>query len=93
MIPATLRRPENKAILEGGFGKFEQEVGRIHLDDSSEEDLKKSAIVEILRDVLNLTARADRMSCASNGIHLRHFRYKFSTYCIQFCHTYTICSI
>ncbi len=49
MIPATLRRPENKAILEGGFGKFEQEVGRIHLDDSSEEDLKKSAIVEILR--------------------------------------------
>ena len=49
MIPATLRRPENKAILEGAFGKFEQEVGRIHLDDSSEEDLKKSAVAEILR--------------------------------------------
>ena len=29
--------------------KFEQEVGRIHLDDSSEEDLKKSAVIEILR--------------------------------------------
>jgi len=49
MIPATPRRPENKAVIEGEFGKFEQAVGQIDLDDSSTESLAKSAIEEIIR--------------------------------------------
>ena len=34
MIPATPARGENKAGIEGEFGKFEQAVGAIFLDDS-----------------------------------------------------------
>ncbi len=49
MIPATPARGENKAGLEGEFGKFEQAVGTIFLDDSSEDRLKKTAVSEILR--------------------------------------------
>jgi hypothetical protein len=49
MIPATPRRPENKAVIEGEFGKFEQAVGCVDLDDSSFESLTKSAVEEILR--------------------------------------------
>ena len=49
MIPATPGRPENKAVIEGEFGKFEQAVGRIKLDDSSMESLAKSAVEEIVR--------------------------------------------
>jgi len=49
MIPATPRRPENKAVIEGEFGKFEQAVGRIHLDDSSTESLAESAVQEVVR--------------------------------------------
>ena len=49
MIPATPARGENKAGIEGEFGKFEQAVGTIFLDDSSEDKLKKSAVSEILR--------------------------------------------
>ncbi len=49
MIPATPARGENKADMEGEFGKFEQAVGKIFLDDSSEETLKKTAIREIIR--------------------------------------------
>lgn len=49
MIPATPARGENKADMEGEFGKFEQAVGRIFLDDSSEEALKKTAVREIIR--------------------------------------------
>ena len=49
MIPATPARGENKAGLEGEFGKFEQSVGTIFLDDSSEDRLKKTAVSEILR--------------------------------------------
>ena len=49
MIPATPRRPENKAVIEGEFGKFEQAVGQINLDDSSTESLAKCAIEEIIR--------------------------------------------
>ena len=49
MIPATLNRPENKAVIEGEFGKFEQAVGTIYLNDESEEDLKKTAVREIIR--------------------------------------------
>lgn len=49
MIPATANRGENKACIEGEFGKFEQNVGAIVLDDSSEKALKKSAVHEVLR--------------------------------------------
>ena len=49
MIPATPGRGENKAGMEGEFGKFEQAVGMIHLDDSSDDRLKKTAVSEVLR--------------------------------------------
>jgi len=49
MIPATPGRPENKAVIEGEFGNYEQAVGAIHLDDSSLENLKRSAVNEVLR--------------------------------------------
>jgi hypothetical protein len=49
MIPATPGRPENKAVIEGEFGKYEQAVGRLRLDDSSIENLKRSAVNEVIR--------------------------------------------
>ena len=49
MIPATPGRPENKAVIEGEFGKFEQAVGSINLDDSTPENLVKSAVEEVVR--------------------------------------------
>ncbi len=49
MLPTTPARPENKAVVEGEFGKFEQAVGSLHLDDSSPENLKQSAVSEIIR--------------------------------------------
>ncbi|MCP3880163.1 MAG: hypothetical protein GY701_17500, partial [Sulfitobacter sp.] len=49
MIPATPKRPENKAVIEGEFGKYEQAVGTLYLDDSSLETLKRSAVSEIIR--------------------------------------------
>ncbi|MCP4289933.1 MAG: hypothetical protein GY792_36885 [Gammaproteobacteria bacterium] len=49
MIPATPGRAENKAVIEGEFGKYEQAVGTLHLDDSSLEHLKRSAVSECIR--------------------------------------------
>jgi len=49
MIPATPKRPENKAVIEGEFGKYEQAVGTLYLDDSSLENLKRNAVSEIIR--------------------------------------------
>jgi len=49
MISATPARGENKADIEGEFGKFEQAVGTIFLDDSSDASLKKTAVREALR--------------------------------------------
>lgn len=49
MIPATPARPENKAVIEGAFGLFEQRVGSICLDDSNRNSLIQSAIEEVLR--------------------------------------------
>ena len=49
MIPATPGRGENKADMEGEFGKFEQAVGTILLDDRNEESLQKTAVQEIVR--------------------------------------------
>ena len=49
MIPATPGRAENKAVIEGEFGKYEQAVGTLHLDDSTLENLKRSAVSECIR--------------------------------------------
>jgi hypothetical protein len=49
MIEATVGRGENKAVVEGEFGKFEQQVGEIYLDDSNQETLKRSAVSEVIR--------------------------------------------
>jgi hypothetical protein len=49
MIAATPGRPENKAVIEGEFGKYEQAVGALHLDDSSLENLRHSAVNEVIR--------------------------------------------
>jgi hypothetical protein len=49
MIEATPGRAENKAVVEGEFGKFEQQVGEIYLDDSNLESLNKSAVSEVIR--------------------------------------------
>ena len=49
MIPATPLRPENKAVIEGEFGKYEQAVGILYLDDSNLENLKRSAVSEAIR--------------------------------------------
>jgi hypothetical protein len=49
MIEATLGRAENKAVVEGEFGKFAQQVGEIYLDLSNLENLKKSAVREVIR--------------------------------------------
>jgi len=48
-LPATPARTENKAVIEGEFGKLEQAVGNLHLDDSSLENLKRSAVSEVIR--------------------------------------------
>jgi len=60
MIPATPLRPQNKADVEGEFGKFEQSVGSIRLDDSSIENLKQSAVSEIIRAYIAAGNRAGR---------------------------------
>jgi transposase InsO family protein len=52
MIPATPARGENKAGVEGEFGKFEQEVGILFFDDRSDEQLKKTAVREALRSYI-----------------------------------------
>ena len=49
MIPATPARGENKAGMEGEFGKFEQTVGILFFDDRSVDLLIKSAVREALR--------------------------------------------
>lgn len=49
VIPATLARPENKAVIEGTFGLFAQQVGVIRLDDTNSETLVASAVAEVSR--------------------------------------------
>ncbi|MCP4716021.1 MAG: hypothetical protein GY868_12970 [Deltaproteobacteria bacterium] len=49
MIEATSGRGENKAVVEGEFGKFAGQVGEIYLDFSSLENMKKSALSEVIR--------------------------------------------
>jgi hypothetical protein len=83
MIAATPGRPENKAVIEGEFGKYEQAVGALHLDDSSMENLKHSAVSEVIRAYtagINQAGRAEfegrsrlqvlRESCADPQVDL-----------------------
>ncbi len=49
MIPATLKRPENKAGIEGEFGKYEQHVGTIRINDQDEDSLNQNIVREVIR--------------------------------------------
>jgi len=49
MIQAQKARPENKATIEGEFGKFAQQVGPIELDDSSKDALIESCVEQIIK--------------------------------------------
>jgi hypothetical protein len=49
MIAATPFRPQNKADVEGEFGKWQQWIGTIILDDSNIETLQQSAVSEVIR--------------------------------------------
>jgi len=49
MIPATPARGQNKAIIEGEFGKYEQYVGNINIDFTNEDTLKMSIVSEVIR--------------------------------------------
>jgi len=49
MIHATPGRPQNKAILEGAFGLWEQRVGTLKLDDTDDDSFLRSAVREVLR--------------------------------------------
>lgn len=83
MIAATPGRPENKAVIEGEFGKYEQAVGALHLNDSSIESLRRSAVSEVIRAYtagINQAGRAEldgrsrqqvlRESCADPQAYL-----------------------
>jgi len=59
-IPATFSRAENKAVLEGAFGLFEQRVGSIRLNDESRESLVRSAVEETLRAYVAATNSVPR---------------------------------
>jgi hypothetical protein len=61
MIPATPARGENKAGMEGEFGKFAQEVGTFYFDDSSDDQLKKTAVREALRAYVSGINHAGRV--------------------------------
>ncbi len=49
MIPATLGRAQNKAVIEGAFGLWQQRVGTLRLDDSDDDTFITSAVREIVR--------------------------------------------
>ena len=60
MIPATPNRGENKAGIEGEFGKFEQTVGPLYINTSNPEELMKSVIHEVLRGYTSAMNHAGR---------------------------------
>ncbi len=61
MIKASPYKPENKAIIEGAFGLYEQRVGTIQLDDSSKQSLIRSAVHEIIRAYTSATNSVPRI--------------------------------
>ncbi len=61
MIPTTLGRAQNKAILEGAFGLFQQRVGTLRLDDSDDDTLIRSAVEEMVRLYIAATNNIPRI--------------------------------
>ncbi len=61
MIKATPGRPENKALVEGAFGLWEQRVGTLRLDDTNTETLITSAVSECIRAYTAATNRVPRV--------------------------------
>lgn len=53
--------PREQGVVEGEFGKFEQAMGSLHLDDGSLENLKRSALSEVIRAY---TAAINHAGCA-----------------------------
>ena len=67
MIPATMARAENKAIIEGEFGLFEQRVGTIRLDDTNRQTLLHSAVEEVIRAYTAATNAVPRENLGSKS--------------------------
>lgn len=67
MIRATPGQPENKAILEGAFGLFEQRVGTLSFDDSSTESLIRTAVEEALRAYTAATNSVPRIELGGHS--------------------------
>lgn len=61
MIPATLGRAQNKAILEGAFGLFEQRLGDLKLDDTDDHCLIRSAVEQVVRAYTTVTNHVPRI--------------------------------
>ncbi len=61
MIPTTLGRAQNKAILEGAFGLFQQRIGDLTLDDSDDNTLIRSAVEQIVRVYTTVTNHVPRI--------------------------------
>jgi hypothetical protein len=49
MIPATLGRGQNKAGMEGEFGRYEKQVGAITIDDRTKQSLVETIVHEVVR--------------------------------------------
>jgi hypothetical protein len=67
LVPATLRRPENKGGLESAFSRFEDWVGTIRLDDRTKETLIDSAVREVLRAFIAATNGVPREELAGRS--------------------------
>ncbi len=61
MIPTTLGRAQNKAILEGAFGLFQQRIGNLRLDDSDDDTLIRSAVEQVVRVYTAVTNNVPRI--------------------------------
>ncbi len=61
MIPTTSGRAQNKAILEGAFGLFQQRIGDLTLDDSDDNTLIRSAVEQIVRVYTTVTNHVPRI--------------------------------
>jgi hypothetical protein len=67
MVRATPGRAQNKAVVEGEFGKFEQVVGTVYLDDTDTDTLKKSALSEVVRAYTGAVNHARRAELAGKS--------------------------
>lgn len=75
LIRSTPERPQNNAVLEGTFGKYQDQVGTLRFDDSSPEAMVTSAVREVQRAYaagINHAARAE-LNGMSRAAYLREF--------------------